>query len=76
MSISKPCKTYFIAIDRNSHWATQDDDIAAKTARDVASQQGGCQMVCLNDAGGGHITVYKADGTIKEVKPLVRLEDL
>ena len=76
MSVSKPRKTYFIAIDRNAHWATQDDDIAAKTARQVAQEQKGCQMVCLNEYGGGHITVYKADGTIKEVKPLVRLEDL
>lgn len=76
MSVSKPRKTYFIAIDRNSHWATQDDDIAAKTARQVAQEQKGCQMVCLNEFGGGHITVYKADGTIKEVKPLVRVDDL
>ena len=76
MSVSKPRKTYFIAIDRNAHWATQDDDIAAKTARDVASQQGGCQMVCLNEFGGGHITVYNANGTIKEVRPLVRVDDI
>lgn len=76
MSISKPRKTYFIAIDHDANWATQDDDIAAKTARQVAQEQNGCQMVCLNEFGGGHITVYKEDGTIKEVKPLVRLEDL
>lgn len=76
MSVSKPRKTYFIAIDRNSHWATQDDDIAAKTARQVAQEQDGCQMVCLNEFGGGHITVYNANGTIKEVKPLVRADDL
>jgi hypothetical protein len=69
-------KTYFIEIDRNAHWATQDDDIAAKTARQVAQEQGGCRMVCLNDAGGGHITVYNANGTVKEVKPLVRVDDL
>ena len=69
-------KTYFIEIDRNAHGATQDDDIAAKTARQVAQEQGGCRMVCLNDVGGGHITVYNANGTIKEVKPLVRVDDL
>ena len=69
-------KTYFISISKDAHWATQDDNIAAKTARDVAAQQGGCQMVCLNEYGGGHITVYNANGTIKEVKPLVRVDDL
>jgi len=69
-------KTYFIEIDRNAHCATQDDDIAAKTARQVAQEQRGCRMVCLNDAGGGHITVYNANGTIKEVKPLVKVDDL
>ena len=69
-------KTYFIEIDRNAHWATQDDDIAAKTARHVAQEQGGCRMVCLNDAGGGHITEYDRHGNVKEVRPLVRVDDL
>ena len=63
-------KTYFIEIDRNAHWATQDDDIAAKTAKQVAQEQGGCRMVCLNDAGGGHITEYDRHGNIKGYKPL------
>ncbi len=76
MSVSKPKKTYFIAIDKNAHWATQDDNIAAKMAKEIAGQQNGCQMVCLNEYGGGHITVYNANGTIKEVKPLVRVDDL
>ena len=75
MSVSKPKKTYFIAIDRNAHWATQDDNIAAKTARDVASQQGGCKMTCINDDGGGHVAVFGADGKVKEVKPLERQEE-
>lgn len=70
MSISKPRKTYFIAIDRNSHWATEDDNIAATTAKETAIQYGGCQMVCLNEYGGGHITEYDRHGNIKGYKPL------
>lgn len=69
-------KTYFISISKEAHWATQDDVIAAQQAKEIARQYGGCEMVCLNDAGGGHITVYNANGTIKEVKPLVRVDDL
>ena len=69
-------KTYFIAIDDNACWGTQDDNIAAKTARQVAQEQGGCRMVCLNDAGGGHITEYDSHGNVKEVRPLVRVDDL
>lgn len=69
-------KTYFISISKEAHWVTEDDVIAAQQAKEIARQYGGCEMVCLNETGGGHITVYNANGTIKEVKPLVRVDDL
>ena len=67
-------KTYFISISKNAHWATQDDAIAAQQAKSIARQYGGCEMVCINETGGGHITVYGPDGRITKVKPLTEVE--
>lgn len=69
-----PVKTYFIPIDDNACWGTQDEELAAKTARNTAIRQGGCKMTCINDDGGGHVAVFGADGKVKEVKPLERQE--
>lgn len=69
-------KTYFISISKDAHWATEDDVIAAQQAREIARQYGGCEMVCLNETGGGHITEYDSHGNVKEVRPLVRVDDL
>ena len=67
-------KTYFISISKDAHWATQDDVIAAQQAKEIARQYGGCEMVCLNETGGGHITVYGPMGEIRGVKPLKEVE--
>ena len=63
-------KTYFISISKEAHWVTEDDNIAAQQAREIARQYGGCEMVCLNETGGGHITEYDRHGNIKGYKPL------
>jgi len=67
-------KTYFISISKDAHWATEDDVIAAQQAKEIARQYGGCEMVCLNETGGGHITVYGPRGEIRGVKPLKEVE--
>lgn len=67
-------KTYFISISKDARWVTEDDVIAAQQAREIARQYGGCEMVCLNETGGGHITVYGPMGEIRGVKPLKEVE--
>lgn len=67
-------KTYFISISKDAHWATQDDNIAAQQAKEIARQYGGCEMVVLNETGGGHITVYGPSGEIRGMKPLKEVE--
>lgn len=67
-------KTYFINIGRDAHWATQDDKIAAEQARSIARQYGGCEMIAVNETGGGHVTVYGPDGEIREVRPLKEVD--
>ena len=67
-------RTYYISIDRQTDWSTTDDAIAAQQAKEIARQYGGCEMVCLNETGGGHITVYGPMGEIRGVKPLKEVE--
>lgn len=67
-------KTYFISIGRDAHWATQDSEIAAEQARSIARQYGGCEMIVVNEVGGGHVTVYDPNGEIKEVRPLKEVD--
>lgn len=67
-------KTYFISISKEAHWVTEDDNIAAQQAREIAIQYGGCEMVVLNEQGGGHITVYGPLGEIRGMKPLKEVE--
>ena len=55
-------RTYYISIDRQTDWSTTDDAIAAAQAKSIAQQYGGCEMIAINEAGGGHVTVYGPPG--------------
>lgn len=67
-------KTYFISISKDAHWSTEDDVIAAQQAKEIARQYGGCQMVVINETGGGHITIYGPLGEVREIRPLKEVD--
>lgn len=67
-------RTYYISIDRQTEWSTTDDTIAAAQAKSIAQQYGGCEMIAINEAGGGHVTVYGPLGEVGEIKPLMEVD--
>lgn len=62
--------TYYIQLDENVIWASQDANIAGVRARNQAQIYGGIEMLAKNEEGGGYIVVYGPDGAVKERRPL------